>query len=510
MHEMSKKRASFVAGAFKGTFLANIIFQGTTRLSLIKIPYFREIILYSFCCDHCFFENSEIQSASEIKKKGTKYTFTADCSDDMERPVVKSDTAVLRIEDLDIEIPAGVGKLTNIEGVIGQVLIDLEYSQRMRNVEEPKMFAKINNVILPLTAMFTGHGYPFTITLDDPAGNSWIEPHMKDGAKKYLRTDYPRTSEQNALLGLNENQTSENESGMESQLEFEGFETMSGLVDSMPCQCPGCSRMIMLKVQLVDIPYFKQVFITATNCDACGYRTNDVKTGGEIPNKGQRIWLHIQDPKDLSRDILKSETCLLEVPECNIQVVPGTMAGRFTTVEGLLIQIRDDLRGSIFDIDDTDGTASDSMPESNKQAWAAFFSKLDQAIKCEFKYTIKLEDPLANSYAQSFHAPEPDPQIVIEEYERTADEEEELGLNDMKTHKNDDGEYVKEVPHEDMKTHKNDGGEHVKEVPHGEVSEVVEEHKNWFSIGEKLWEESLKIRKSNEKVCSVGGRLEQK
>lgn len=465
MHEMSRKRASFVAEAFRGTFSANIIFQGKTRLSLIKIPYFREIILYSFYCDHCFFENSEIQSASEIKKKGTKYTFTADCSDDMERQVVKSDTAVLRIEDLDIEIPAGVGKLTNIEGVIGQVLVDLEYSQRKRNVEEPEMFAKINDVILPLTAMCTGHGYPFTITLDDPAGNSWIEPHLKDGAKKNLRTDYPRTSEQNALLGLNENQTSENESGMESQLEFidsstapESFESMSGLMDSMPCQCPGCSKTIMLKIQLVDIPYFKQVFITAANCDACGYRTNDVKTGGEIPNKGQRIWLHIQDPKDLSRDILKSETCLLEVPECNVQVVPGTMGGRFTTVEGLLTQIRDDLRGSIFDIDDTDGTASDSMPESNKQAWAAFFSKLDQAIKCEFKYTIKLEDPLANSYAQSFHAPEPDPQIVIEEYERTADEEEELGLNDMKTHKNDDGEYVKEVPH-------------------GETSEVIEEHK---------------------------------
>lgn len=42
-------------------------------------------------------------------------------------------------------------------------------------------------------------------------------------------------------------------------------------------------------------------------------------------------------------------------------------------------------------------------------------------------------DPTSNSYIQNFNAPEPDPNLIIEEYERTFEENEELGLNDMKT-----------------------------------------------------------------------------
>jgi zinc finger protein len=34
---------------------------------------------------------------------------------------------------------------------------------------------------------------------------------------------------------------------------------------------------------------------------------------------------------------------------------------------------------------------------------------------------------------QSFTAPEPDPQIEVEEYDRTEEEMEDLGLNDIKT-----------------------------------------------------------------------------
>jgi zinc finger protein len=40
---------------------------------------------------------------------------------------------------------------------------------------------------------------------------------------------------------------------------------------------------------------------------------------------------------------------------------------------------------------------------------------------------------LAGSYVQSFTAPEPDPQMTVEEYERTQEEMDELGLSDLKT-----------------------------------------------------------------------------
>lgn len=158
-------------------------------------------------------------------------------------------------------------------------------------------------------------------------------------------------------------------------------------------------------------------------------RSNEVKTGGEVPEKGRRITVSVENKEDLSRDILKSESCALACPELHLSVEPGTLGGRFTTIEGLLTQVRDDLHSSIFDT----GEGGDSMDAATKDKWDTFFGQLTAAIGGEVKFTIILEDPLASSYVQSFAAPEPDSQMKVEEYERTEEEEESLGLRDMKT-----------------------------------------------------------------------------
>jgi zinc finger protein len=137
----------------------------------------------------------------------------------------------------------------------------------------------------------------------------------------------------------------------------------------------------------------------------------------------------VNTKEDLSRDILKAESCALASPELNLSVEPGTLGGRFTTIEGILTQVRDDLRSSIFDV----GEGGDSLDDATKAKWDAFFGKLTSAIEGNVKFTIVLEDPLASSYVQSFTAPDPDPQIQVEDYERTEEEEEHLGLRDMKT-----------------------------------------------------------------------------
>lgn len=43
----------------------------------------------------------------------------------------------------------------------------------------------------------------------------------------------------------------------------------------------------------------------STNCDKCGYRDNEVKSGSAISDCGKRITLKVEDREDLSRDILK-------------------------------------------------------------------------------------------------------------------------------------------------------------------------------------------------------------
>jgi zinc finger protein len=170
----------------------------------------------------------------------------------------------------------------------------------------------------------------------------------------------------------------------------------------------------------------------STVCDDCGYRSNDVKTGGEIPELGEKITLKVEDSTDLARDILKSETCGLECPELKLQVNPGTLGGRFTTVEGLLTQVRGDLHSQIFEANGP-GQGGDSLATDEKSQWDAFFEGLDAAIRGDKPFTIILTDPFASSYVQPLvDPPAPDPKIQRENYTRTDEEEEELGLKDMK------------------------------------------------------------------------------
>jgi zinc finger protein len=49
----------------------------------------------------------------------------------------------------------------------------------------------------------------------------------------------------------------------------------------------------------------------STNCEHCGYRDNEVKSGTAVSEKGKRITLRCEDREDLSRDILK--VCLQKI-----------------------------------------------------------------------------------------------------------------------------------------------------------------------------------------------------
>jgi zinc finger protein len=55
-----------------------------------------------------------------------------------------------------------------------------------------------------------------------------------------------------------------------------------------------------------------------------------------------------------------------------------------------------------------------------------------QVIEAAIPYTVILDDPLSNSYIQNLYAPDDDPKMLIEVYDRSFDQNEELGFNDMK------------------------------------------------------------------------------
>ncbi|KAE9384652.1 Method: conceptual translation supplied by author [Gymnopus androsaceus JB14] len=98
----------------------------------------------------------------------------------------------------------------------------------------------------------------------------------------------------------------------------------------------------------VNVPYFKDVLIMSTNCDRCRYRDNEVKSGAAISEQGKRMILKVEDSEDLSRDILKSETAGLTIPEIDLVLTHGTFGGRFTTLEEILEQVYEELSEKIF------------------------------------------------------------------------------------------------------------------------------------------------------------------
>lgn len=256
-----------------------------TRLLLTKIPHFREIVIMSFECPHCNFKNNEIQPAGEIQQRGVKFTLKVDRDGDLSRQVVKSDTAVFRVEDIDLEIPSGRGQLTNVEGLLTMVAQDLELKQDERKAAIPEVYEKIHGIIQTLKQMATGSKLPFTITVDDPAGNSSIEPSPQDASGKYSRHEYPRSAAQNQALGLGENtaeapatdirpeyHATQMYPEMPSQPMVNNVDEdiVENQVYSFPASCPGCTKPCTTNMKMVNIPHFKQVILMSTVCDHCG------------------------------------------------------------------------------------------------------------------------------------------------------------------------------------------------------------------------------------------------
>lgn len=429
--------------------------NGTTRMLLTRIPYFREIIIMSFECPHCGFKNSEIQPAAQIAEKGARYVLKVEDKKDFNRQVVKSETATVRFNELDIEIPPKRGQLINIEGILQEMITDLESDQEERKKLQPELYQKIQEVIDKIKLYINAEPgtLPLTVSIDDPAGNSWIEYVPGEPSHKWAMYEYNRTAEQNVFLGLIsaddvakhkqeelENKKQATDANISSNLNKKDepatvvglsdateIENLENEVQTFDATCSACYKPCSTHMKSVNIPHFKEVIIMSTVCDHCGYKSNEVKTGGEIPPKGKKITLKVTDPEDLARDILKSETCGLNIPELSLDLTPGTLGGRFTTIEGLLNQVSDELHTRVFT------QTSDSMDEETKTRWVAFFAKLQDAIDGRVGFTIEMVDPLAASYIQNVYAPDNDPNMTIEEFERTFDQNESLGLNDMKT-----------------------------------------------------------------------------
>ncbi|KAM7500362.1 hypothetical protein LguiA_024776 [Lonicera macranthoides] len=441
--------------------------NGTTRFLLTLIPNFRKILLSAFDCPHCGERNNEVQFAGEIQDRGCCYRLNIPSGDQkmLNRQVVKSETATIKIPELDFEIPpeAQRGSLSTVEGILLRAIDELQALQEERKKVDPETGEAIDQFLLKLKACAIGES-SFTFVLDDPAGNSYIENPLAPSPDPSLTIKfYDRSPEQQALLGYLADPSQIRQTG--NELSAEAIANASEVIRephgsvgaaagrraiaqgnsteiadtlfrysapeevmTFPSTCGVCAARCETRMFVTKIPYFQEVIVMSSSCDFCGYRNSELKPGGCIPPKGKKVTVSVKNINDLSRDVIKSDTAGVTIPEIDLELSSGTLGGLVTTIEGLITKISENLErvhGFSF---------GDSLDDNKRHKWQDFSTRLKKLLNVEEPWTLILDDALANSFvAPATDDIKDDHQLRFEEYERTWEQNEELGLNDMDT-----------------------------------------------------------------------------
>lgn len=446
-----------------------------------------------------------------IQEKGERIDFSITSPSDLNRMVVKSDSACLSIPSLDFEIPPGTqkGTISTLEGILKRAADDLQALQPKRlKLGDIDNFHRCQHVIDQLKRIMrqsesdddrneeSGSDdktslFPLSIVLDDPAGNSFLEnPNAPTADPNVQCTRYFRTPTQDMALGLQpaaqavetgiiddtkplhknpvnaaqgtheisiDKCASSNDACTYAREEAIKFQT----------PCPHCHKEAETDMCLTDIPHFKQVVIMCLLCEHCGYRSNEIKGGGAIPSFGTKITIVVRGSDDLAREVLKSDTAGVAIPQLELQLDEGGGEGVYTTVEGLLRKLHDQLKaanpfasGDAATKQHLENNGGEfSAPSPNHVRYTQFLEKLKDCVDGKsFPFTLVISDPLSNSFVgpvprdaialskqverdgnNDCYEAYVDKGMSIEEYERTYEQNETLGLNDIKTEHHQDG-----------------------------------------------------------------------
>lgn len=379
--------------------------NGTTRILLTSIPFFREVAIMSFECPHCNMTNNELTPISDMQEKGVRYKVKCTKDEDLQRQVVKTEWCEIKIPEIEFEVKRQPGLVTTVEGILERAedgmkqMMELNPNLDEDSKEKIKEFLK---KLMKCKLMMQD----FTLIVDDPSGNSYVQSLNAPLIDKNLDIiHYNRTRDQNLLLGISQDVSEFNEAdepiGRDEVMEFQ-------------TNCPECRATCMTNMKLVDIPHFKEVILMATHCEACGHRTNEIKSGSGIEPQGVKISHKIKNDSDLKLEVIKSDSCTIRIPELEMEIISAS-SGKYTTVEGLCQEIVERLEKSYPYM------VGDSAEESVREKLNNIFARLKNPIDL----TVILDDPTGNSYIESADN--------IENYERSHDQNEELGLNDMNT-----------------------------------------------------------------------------
>jgi zinc finger protein len=158
-----------------------------------------------------------------------------------------------------------------VEGLLRDIVSDLSLDQPLRRIQDEDGYHKIQTLIDKMREILgddkdeefqaeTAAGKEslpmpaFTVKLDDPAGNSFIEFIGSMADPKWNLRTYPRTLQQNIALGLvAADETTEEEATKTT----ENQEITNDEILIFPGVCSSCGHALQTLMKRVNIPYFK-------------------------------------------------------------------------------------------------------------------------------------------------------------------------------------------------------------------------------------------------------------
>lgn len=201
------------------------------------------------------------------------YTVKINDRQDLNRQVVRSGSCEVCIPEFELTLPpTSRGKLTTVEGLIRAIATDLSSLGPVHRIYDEEGYKKIQDVIDKLkeilgdeeeeegaggqvkTASEKDSPMPqFTIQLDDPAGNSFVEFVGSMADPNWILRTYHRTLEQNIALGL----VAPDGEAVPTALDEENVLISDDEVFTFPGICSSCAHTIQTRMKKVNIPYFK-------------------------------------------------------------------------------------------------------------------------------------------------------------------------------------------------------------------------------------------------------------
>jgi zinc finger protein len=126
--------------------------ESELRTFQCEIPFFKEVIIMSFKCHHCGYKDTEVKIGGEVSPTAKKITLEVTNEDDLNRDIFKSDTAVVRIKELEFEMmPGSLGSFyTTVEGLMGLIIDKLEMTNPFKGDSSEEARLKVTHIIFLL------------------------------------------------------------------------------------------------------------------------------------------------------------------------------------------------------------------------------------------------------------------------------------------------------------------------------------------------------------------------